>query len=86
MSPVCAQVFKDRGHHVVEWAGGLSPADLKAELPKYDGIVVRSSTNLTEDIFPHCPNLKVSGFGARCVGVWPWEPSRARLQRGHRGV
>lgn len=68
MSPVCAQVFKDRGHHVVEWAGGLSPADLKAELPKYDGIVVRSSTNLTEDIFPGCPDLKVRRCGASGPG------------------
>jgi len=66
VSPVCAQVFQDRGHHVVEWKGGLSVDELKAELPKYDGIVIRSATKLTAEVFPSCPNLKVSVRHTRC--------------------
>jgi len=52
-------VFQDNGHHVVEIKGALSNAELKETLPDFDGIVVRSGTTLSADVFPHCPNLKV---------------------------
>jgi hypothetical protein len=63
---VCAQVFQDRGHHVVELTRGLTAEELTTELPKYDGIVIRSSTNLGKEAFDACPNLKVS---QHCLSV-----------------
>jgi len=40
---------------------GLSPAELKEIIGEYDGIIIRSSTRLTEDVLEAAKNLKVIG-------------------------
>lgn len=37
----------------------ITPEDLFKELPKYDGMVVRSRTKVRKDLIDVCPNLKV---------------------------
>lgn len=49
VNPVCKEILEDAGHRVTE-AGALSKEDLIRELPKYDGIVVRSSSYLTAEV------------------------------------
>jgi hypothetical protein len=86
VSPVCAQVLQDGGHHVVEVKGALSNAELKTTLPEFDSIVVRSGTFLTADVFPACPNLKVCmrlGLYAHPATDWRadcWPCGRGRGQ------
>ncbi|GIX47898.1 MAG: D-3-phosphoglycerate dehydrogenase [Candidatus Tectimicrobiota bacterium] len=40
---------------------GLSPAQLRAELPHYSGLIVRSSTRVTAELLEAAPALKVIG-------------------------
>ena len=39
VDPVCARVFADRGHKLVEKK--MNAAELLAAIPQYDGLVVR---------------------------------------------
>ncbi|MHC8509850.1 MAG: phosphoglycerate dehydrogenase [Rhodospirillales bacterium] len=60
MSPRAEQVFKDRG---VEYAvkPGLSPKELIAEIPAYQGLAVRSASKATAEVIAAAPDLKVIG-------------------------
>ena len=60
MSPAAAQIFRARGVEADEKTG-LSPAELIACIADYDGLVVRSSTNVTADVVAAARRLKVVG-------------------------
>ncbi|KAI9693470.1 MAG: hypothetical protein M1820_009263 [Bogoriella megaspora] len=51
---------------------GLSPSDLLAEIPSYDGLIIRSETKVTADVLAVAKNLKViarAGVGIDNVDV-----------------
>ncbi len=60
LAPVGAQILKDAGLEV-DINVGLTPEELKKEIPKYDGLVIRSATKVTEEILEAAENLKVVG-------------------------
>ncbi len=60
MSSEAETALRDRGVEV-DYKPGLSPEELKAILPAYDGIAIRSATKLTADIIESATNLKVIG-------------------------
>jgi D-3-phosphoglycerate dehydrogenase len=60
MSPLAAQIFRERGVEVDEITG-KTPDELKAIIGGYDGLAIRSSTKVTKDILAHATNLKVIG-------------------------
>ena len=60
LSPAAVEIFKNRGLDV-DVKTGLSKEDLIAEIPVYDGLVVRSATKPDVDIIAAAANLKVIG-------------------------
>ena len=60
MDPQAAQIFRDRGVEVDEITG-KTPEELKQIIGDYDGLAIRSSTNVTKDILDAATNLKVIG-------------------------
>ena len=54
------KIFEDNGFEVVK-SYKITPDELKEEIEKYDGIVIRSRTKLTSDILERGKNLKVIG-------------------------
>ncbi|PCD04458.1 phosphoglycerate dehydrogenase [Sphingomonas spermidinifaciens] len=60
MSPLAAQIFRERGVEVDEITG-KTPDELKAIIGEYDGLAIRSSTKVTKDILAAATNLKVIG-------------------------
>ena len=60
MSPLAAEVFRNRGVEVDEITG-MSPEELIACIGNYDGLAIRSSTKATADVLAAAPNLKVIG-------------------------
>ena len=60
LSPAAVEIFKNRGLDV-EVKVGLSKEDLVAEIPAYDGLVVRSATKPDADVIAAASNLKVIG-------------------------
>lgn len=60
LSPAAVDIFKNRGLEV-ETKTGLSKEELIAEIPSYDGLVVRSATKPDADIMAAAANLKVIG-------------------------
>lgn len=54
------KIFEDNGFEVIK-DFTISHETLKKEIEKYDGIVIRSRTNLTSDILDNAKNLKVIG-------------------------
>jgi len=54
------QVFLDNGLEIIK-SYTITKEDLKNEIGKYDGIVVRSRTKLTSDVLENAKNLKVIG-------------------------
>lgn len=62
----CEQVFRDRGISVVRKTN-LSEKEILKEIPGYDGIVVRSATNVNREVLTAGSNLKVVGRAG--VGV-----------------
>ena len=57
VDPVCAQVFLDRGHKLVEKK--MNAEELLAAIPAYDGLVVRSGVKVTAKIIEAGKKLKV---------------------------
>jgi lactate dehydrogenase-like 2-hydroxyacid dehydrogenase len=57
---VCGDVFRARGHELVELPG-ISREELLAAIPEYDGLVVRSRTKVTKEIIDAGTNLKMIG-------------------------
>lgn len=60
MSSRAAQIFTERGI-VADTKTGLNPDQLKAYIPEYDGLVIRSSTKVTADILTSARRLRVIG-------------------------
>lgn len=63
---LCEKVFEERGIEVVR-NHNLSGQELYDEIKSYDGIVVRSSTDVTPEVLKAAENLKVVGRAG--VGV-----------------
>lgn len=60
MSPLAADIFKNRGIEV-DVITGMSPEELKACIGDYDGLAIRSATKATAEIIDAADNLKVIG-------------------------
>ena len=60
MDPKAAQIFRERGVEVDEITG-KTPEELKAIIGQYDGLAIRSSTKVTQEILDAATNLKVVG-------------------------
>jgi D-3-phosphoglycerate dehydrogenase len=60
MHPLAAEIFTKKGCDVVE-KSGMTPEELIAEIPNYDGLEMRSSTTVTPEILAAAKNLKVIG-------------------------
>lgn len=67
LSPHGVEVFRAASGVDVDVQTGLSPEDLRSVIGKYDGLVVRSATQVTADIIEAADNLKVIGRAG--VGV-----------------
>src|SRR5437016_12580600 len=81
LSPRAAEIFAAREIEV-DLAPGLSSEELKARIGGYEGLAVRSATQVTADLIARAAKLKVvgrSGIGVdnidvaaetqRCIGV-----------------
>jgi D-3-phosphoglycerate dehydrogenase len=60
MDALAEQTFKENNIDV-DFKPGLSPEELKKIIGEYDGLAIRSSTKVTEDILSSATNLKVVG-------------------------
>lgn len=61
LHPSGIKMLQDAGHSV--HTDKISQEDLNSELPKFDGICVRSATKVRTDLIDLCPNLKFIGRG-----------------------
>ena len=59
MSPLAAEVFKNRGIEV-DVKTGMDKDELAKVIGEYDGIAIRSSSKLTPTVLANTGNLKVS--------------------------
>src|SRR3989338_285532 len=55
------EILKKAGGLVVDVKTGLTKEQIISEIPKYDGLIVRSGTKVTADIINTAKNLKVIG-------------------------
>jgi D-3-phosphoglycerate dehydrogenase len=60
LSPQAVDVFKERGVEA-DYEVGLNPEELKAKLPAYDGLAVRSAVKVTRDVLDAHDGLRVIG-------------------------
>lgn len=60
MHPLAAEIFTKKGCEVVE-KSGMTPEELIAEIPNYEGLAIRSSTTVTPEILEAAKSLKVIG-------------------------
>jgi D-3-phosphoglycerate dehydrogenase / 2-oxoglutarate reductase len=60
LSPAAVDIFRRRGIDV-DLKPGLSPAELRAIIPAYDGLAIRSATKVTKELLDAATNLKVVG-------------------------
>ncbi len=60
MSPLAAQIFRERGVEVDEITG-KTKEELIAMIDQYDGLAIRSATKVTKDVIAAAKNLKVIG-------------------------
>src|SRR5580692_3280962 len=60
LSPAAVEIFRRRGVDV-DLKPGLSPAELRAIIPVYDGLAIRSATKVTKELLDAATNLKVVG-------------------------
>ncbi len=61
LSEVGVKIFQETPGIEVDVITGLSPGELKEIIGKYDALVIRSATKVTEDIITAASNLKVIG-------------------------
>ena len=61
LGEVGIKMFQDEPEMEVEVKTGLHPDELKGIIGKYDALVIRSATRVTEDILEAATNLKVIG-------------------------
>jgi D-3-phosphoglycerate dehydrogenase len=69
--PLCEKVLKERGIEAVVKTG-MKPEELKACAGEFDGIIVRSATKITREIFDAAKNLKAvarAGAGVDNIDV-----------------
>ena len=67
MSPLAAEIFRQRGVEVDEKTG-LGPDELKAIVADYDGLAIRSATKVTREILA-AGNGKLKVVGRAGIGV-----------------
>ncbi len=60
MDPNAARIFEERGCEV-DVITGETPDELKVRIAQYEGLAIRSSTKVTQDILDTATNLKVIG-------------------------
>jgi D-3-phosphoglycerate dehydrogenase / 2-oxoglutarate reductase len=60
LSPVGEKILRDAGLEV-DVKTGLPPEELKAIIPQYDGLVIRSATKVRKDVIEAATRLKVVG-------------------------
>ncbi len=60
LSPIGVKILQDAGLEV-DVKTGLTPEELKAVIPAYDGLVIRSASKVTEEIIEAGEKLKVVG-------------------------
>lgn len=60
MSPLAEQVFKQK-NIIADVKTGLSSQELQQIIGEYDGLAIRSATNVTNDVVAKANNLKVIG-------------------------
>jgi len=60
ISPKCIEILKNAGLEV-DVRTGMSPAELKATIGEYHGLIIRSATKVTAEIIDAAANLKVIG-------------------------
>jgi len=60
LAPIGEKILREAGLDV-DVNTGLSPEELKAIIPEYDGLVIRSATKVREDIIEAATRLKVVG-------------------------
>ncbi len=60
LAPVGEKILREAGLEV-DVKTGLPPEELKAIIPEYDGLVIRSATKVREDIIEAATKLKVVG-------------------------
>ncbi|AKH44271.1 D-3-phosphoglycerate dehydrogenase [Altererythrobacter atlanticus] len=60
MDPNAARIFEERGCEV-DVITGKTPEELKEIIGQYDGLAIRSSTRVTQEILDAATNLKVIG-------------------------
>ena len=63
LSPAAVEIFRRRGVDV-DLKPGLSPAELRAIIPAYDGLAIRSATKVTKELLDVATNLTVSAAPA----------------------
>jgi len=61
VSPKAVEIFRKTGCMTVDVRTQLTPVELKACIPEYDGWVVRSATKVTADLIAAADRLKVVG-------------------------
>ena len=60
LSPRAVEIFRARGIDV-DVAIGLTPAELRQRIARYDGLAVRSATKVTAELIAAADRLKVIG-------------------------
>ena len=60
LAPIGEKILKEAGLEV-DVKTGLPPEELKAIIPQYDGLVIRSATKVREDIIEAATKLQVVG-------------------------
>src|SRR6202020_948315 len=60
LPPAAVEIFRRRGIDV-DLKPGLTPAELRAIIPAYDGLAIRSATKVTKELLDAASNLKVVG-------------------------
>jgi D-3-phosphoglycerate dehydrogenase len=82
MSSQAVTIFEERGVEVVQ-SSKLSDAELFDMIGDFDGLALRSSTRVTEELLQHAERLKVvgrAGIGVDNVDDWamPSPPPNTR--------
>ena len=71
LSPNATEIFESRGVKV-DRKIGLTPEQLLSEIEDYDGLAIRSATQVTQQVIAKAKNLKVvgrAGIGVDNVAV-----------------
>ena len=61
IDPICGEVLTSRGHELVARTKTPSPAELLTIIDNYDGLIVRSGTTVTQNVFESAPRLCIVG-------------------------